>query len=142
MEELKQKFAQQSALYESHIREGASTAKISALNVEISKTLEEMIGILTNVKEDDQIVEYRGQLIEKLQRIQQDYNGLIQSTDTLETLRRIRESQQTVSTASLQIYLFFFFAILLIVFVMMIFFQKKPMAAPMPSSPAIAASFT
>lgn len=144
MEDLKGKFAEQSALYESYIREGASVEKISALNVEITKTLEEMIGILTNVKQDDggYIKDYRSQLIEKLQRIQQDYNGLVQNTDTLETLRRIRQSQQTVSIQSLQMYLIFFFAILLIIFLMMIFFQKKPTAAPIPRSPAIATSFT
>lgn len=144
MEELKTKYAQQVALYESYIREGADVQKISALNVEIGKTLEEMIGILTNMKEDGggRIQEQRNQLIEKLQRIQQDYNGLIQNTDKLETLRRIRQSEQTVSTKTLQLYLIFFFAILLVILLLMLFFQKKPIAAPMPSSPAMAASFT
>jgi enoyl reductase-like protein len=144
MEELKAKYAQQVALYESYIQEGAEIQKISALNIEIGKTLEEMIGILTNMKQDNGglIQEQRNQLIEKLQRIQQDYNGLIQNTDKLETLRRIRESEQTVSTKTLQLYLIFFFVILLVILLLMLFFQKKPIAAPIPRSPAIAASFT
>jgi hypothetical protein len=144
MEELKAKYTEQVALYESYIRDGDSISRITAANEEITKILEEMIGILTNVKQDGRgyVEEERNQLIEKLQRIQQDYNGLIQNTDKLETLRRIRRSEQTVSTQSVQLYLIFFFVLLLVVFLLMMFFQKKPIAAPMPSSPAMAASFT
>jgi hypothetical protein len=136
MEELKKKYAQQSALYESYIREGASPDKISALNIEISKTLEEMIGILAQTE----LEEYRNQLIENLHRIQRDYNGLVQNTDKIETLRRIRAEEY--DTAPLKRYLFFFFAILFVILLLLLFFQRKPTAAAIPSNPAIATTFT
>lgn len=136
MEELKKKYAQQSALYESYIREGASPDKISALNIEISKTLEEMIGILAQTE----LEEYRNQLIENLHRIQRDYNGLVQNTDKIETLRRIRAEEY--DTAPLKRYLFFFFAILFVILILLLFFQRKPTAAAIPSNPAIATTFT
>ena len=136
MEELKKKYAQQSALYESYIREGASPEKISALNMEISNTLEEMIGILAQTGLED----YRNQLIENLHRIQRDYNGLIQNTDKIETLRRIRREEY--DTTPLKRYLFFFFAILFVILILLLFFQRKPTAPAIPSNPAIATTFT
>ena len=139
MEELKKKYAQQSALYESYIREGAPPAKVSALNVEISKTLEEMIGILAKTKGVG-LEEYRNQLIGNLHRIQRDYNGLVQNTDKIETLRRIRREEY--DTTPIKQYLFFFFAILFVIIVLLLFFQKKPTAAAIPSNPAIATTFT
>lgn len=139
MEELKKKYAEQSALYESYIREGASPDKISALNMEISKTLEEMIGILAQTKGSG-LEQYRNQLIENLHRIQRDYNGLIQNTDKIETLRRIRREEY--DTAPLKRYLFFFFAIVFVILILLLFFQRKPTAAAIPSNPAIATTFT
>jgi DNA repair exonuclease SbcCD ATPase subunit len=139
MEELKKKYAQQSALYESYIREGASPDKISALNVEIAKTLEEMIGLLAQAKGMG-IEQYRTQLVENLHRIQRDYTGLKQNTDKIETLRRIRSEEY--NTAPLQRYLIFFFAILFVILILLLFFQRKPTAAAIPSSPAIATTFT
>lgn len=136
MEELKKKYARQSALYESYIREGASPDKISALNMEISKTLEEMIGILAQTGFE----QYRNQLIENLHRIQRDYNGLVQNTDKIETLRRIRREEY--DTTPLKNYLFFFFAILFVIIILLLFFQKKPTAVAIPSNPAIATTFT
>lgn len=136
MEELKKKYAEQSALYESYIREGASPEKISALNMEISKTLEEMIGILAQTGLED----YRNQLIENLHRIQRDYTGLIENTDKIETLRRIRREEY--DTTPLKRYLFFFFAILFVILILLLFFQRKPTAAAIPSNPAIATTFT
>lgn len=142
MEELKQKYAQEVALYENAIEEGQTPEQITKLNLEISKTLEEMIGVLTQVKRDESgnIEVYRKQLIEKLQTIQKEYNGLVRSTDKLETLRRIRQDQKDPSVV--RRYLYFFFAVAFFVLVMLfVFSQKKPTAAAIPSSPAIATTF-
>lgn len=142
MDELKQKYAQQVALYENAIEEGQPPEQITKLNLDISKTLEEMIGVLAQVKRDESgnIEQYRNQLIEKLQRIQKEYNGLVRSTDKLETLRRIRQDQKDPSVV--RRYLYFFFAVVFFVFVLLfVFSQKKPTAAATPSNAAIATTF-
>ena len=143
MDDLKKTYAQQMAVYEAAIKEGQPPEKIAALNMEISKTLEDMIAILAQVKRDEsgRVQEYRGQLLSNLQRIQRDYNGLTQSTDRLETLRRIRQEEKDPS--EMWRYLYFFFGLVVVLFLMIFVFgsQKEPTAAAMPINPAIATTF-
>lgn len=143
MDDLKKTYAQQMAVYEAAIKEGQPHEKIAELNMEISKTLEDMIAILAQVKRDEsgRVQEYRSQLLSNLQRIQRDYNGLAQSTDKLETLRRIRREEKDPS--ELWRYLYFFFALVFLLFMLIFVFgsQKNPTAAAMPINPAMATSF-
>jgi hypothetical protein len=144
MDDLEKTYQQQYALYEEAIAAPTpDVAKVKQLNVQLSNTLHSMIEVLTNVrKETGGMKVYRDELLNRLHRIQKEYNGLAQNNDTLETLRRIRESEQTRVDSSLHLYIigFFIAAILLIV---VLFFKKDIVAAvysepsgyyPMPAS--------
>jgi len=146
MDELKKKYALQSAEYEGRISDALqkqdrnAVEKIKALNIQISKTLEEMIGVLTQTKKDStgSIKTYRDDLIVKLRQIQRDYNGLLKNTDTLETLRRIRSTENAIGRRQLNLYFIFFFGLVLIILLFLLFFgQKKDSAAMTPSTPAM-----
>ena len=146
MDELKKKYALQSAEYEGRISDALrkqdrnAINKIKALNIQISKTLEEMIGVLTQTKKDStgSVKTYRDDLIVKLHQIQRDYNGLLKNTDTLETLRRIRSTENAIGRRQLNLYFIFFFGLVLIILLFLLFFgQKKDSAAMTPSTPAM-----
>ena len=146
MDELKKKYALQSAEYEGRISDALqkqdrnAVEKIKALNIQISKTLEEMIGVLTQTKKDStgSIKIYRDDLIVKLRQIQRDYNGLLKNTDTLETLRKIRSTENAIGRRQLNLYFIFFFGLVLIILLFLLFFgQKKDSAAMTPSTPAM-----
>ena len=65
--------------------------KIRKLNVELASLLEQMI---STVSPGRSIESARDELVRRLRRIQMDYNGLLQTTDELETLRRIRAQEE------------------------------------------------
>lgn len=98
MAELKSDYAAKSAEYtqliESAIASGntGSMDQIRQLNVQLSSLLEQMI---STAEPDRQVVPaLRDELVNRLRRIQLDYNGLLQNTDDLETLRRIRAQEE------------------------------------------------
>jgi hypothetical protein len=103
MDALNAKYGRLMAEYEHHVNEAMVSgniqphiAAIKALNQEISSVLDQMIAITAKAKESHATV-YRDELMQRLDRIQKDYNGLAQSTDQLETLRRIRRDQGTTA---------------------------------------------
>lgn len=118
--------------------------QIKAKNVQIAAMLDEMIRQSSMSGTTDPSVENaRADLIQKLNRIQTDYNGLIQNTDKLETLRRIRSFKQDSSQSELQVYLFAFLFLGLIVIVVLMFKrQNVDTAATIPSNPTTMAAFT
>jgi hypothetical protein len=113
--------------------------QIKAMNIALSNRLDSMIAQLTLMKNNSSAEDELKQLISTLGTIQRDYAGLIKDTDTLETLRRIRQQEDVSAKRELYWYLiaFVFIAILLIVY--LIFYGKSAataaIASTVPSSP-------
>jgi hypothetical protein len=148
MDALKAKYVSQLAEYDS-LSSQAITAedtskipKLREMNVKISETLNEMIENLTFLKQNTtDIKEERNKFIQKLGQIQRDYNGLIVATDTLETLRRIRQQASHDADSQLRLYLLFFLLLALcIVFYVLFMAQRKDSTAPSASTPPMMAA--
>jgi hypothetical protein len=98
-----------------------------------------MLTLLATMKQNNSAEAELTELLADLRQIQRDYNGLIKETDTLETLRRIRQQEDVSIKRELYWYLiiFVFVAILLIAY--LIFYGKRAATAPIantvPSSP-------
>jgi hypothetical protein len=113
--------------------------QIKAMNITLSNRLDKMIAQLTMMKTSFSAESELKQLISTLGTIQRDYAGLIKDTDTLETLRRIRQQEDVSAKRELYWYLiiFVFIAILLIAY--LIFYGKSAataaIASTVPSSP-------
>jgi hypothetical protein len=118
--------------------------QIQAKNVEIANKLNQLIQDSAMSGSTDPSVENaRQDLIQKLNRIQRDYNGLIQNSDKLETLRRIRSFKADSSQSELQLYLFVFLFLGLVVIVVLMFKRQNADTAPaIPSNPSTMAAFT
>jgi len=119
--------------------------QIKILNQQIAGKLDELIQTSTPITSTPQIDAAREELVRKLARIQHDYNGLIQNTDKLETLRRIQTFKKEDTESELKLYLFAFIVVSLLVLVVMLFkksSQTSEMTATMPSSPAMMPAFT
>lgn len=104
MDELRKEYQALLQEYDTLIREGNVNdyEQIKNLNVRIAGVLEQMLTILAQQRDSiNNTAEYRDSLVEKLKRIQLDYNGLLQTTDKLETLRRIRAQETDESKAVL-----------------------------------------
>lgn len=147
-QELKTLFEEYSQLVTTTLENPSQVAtnieQIKAKNVEIAAQLDQMIRESSMSGATDPDVEAaRAELVETLNRIQTDYNGLIQNTDKLETLRRIRSFKQDSSQSELQVYLFAFLFLGLIVIVVLMFKrQNVDTAATIPNNPTTMAAFT
>ena len=86
-------------------------AELRALNQEIHAILDQILSDLASKGDESKLREQRSELLTNLNRIQRDYNGLSEKTDSLELLRRIREGETGGSREELLIYLFGFFLI-------------------------------
>jgi hypothetical protein len=89
--------------------------ELQQMNEEISGILEEM---LTDLRQGGN---QREQLVATLNRIQRDYNGLKDNTDTFTLLRRIREGETGATHKEFQMYLIGFFVICLGILAMVFF---------------------
>lgn len=121
----------------------AQVPRIRELNTALGKTLNKMIEDTTFLKKNTPDMEkIRDELLERLRKIQMDYNGLKANTDQLETLRRIRKEQSRESNSELYLYLLFFLAVALCIVILVFFMsgQKKAATAPIASIPPIAAT--
>lgn len=137
----KQQMTEYNALVADSIRDNDTTKldKIKQLNQSIATTLDEMISIITQAKQKNGNIEiYRDELVAKLQRIQKDYNGLLQNTDTLETLRRIRNQEEKEANGSIFWLVGGFIVLCILTLLAMMFFgsQKAESATMMPTSVA------
>jgi hypothetical protein len=112
------------------------------LNIAIAATLNEMIENLTFLKQNTpDIKQERDKFIQKLGQIQRDYNGLIEATDTLETLRRIRQQASNDADSQLQLYLLFFLLLAFcIVFYILFMAQRKDTTAASARTPPMMAA--
>lgn len=117
--------------------------KLKTTNLQLSQTMNELLSSLSSTrKETAQVQMYRDQLMDVLRRIQKDYNGLLQNTDQLETLRRIRAYETEKYTTSMHLYLVGLF-LLAIAFVLILLFRggqkadtSMMTAASPPTNPA------
>jgi hypothetical protein len=81
--------------------------EIRALNLEITTLLDEILTETSKSTDPTSIQIKRDELVAILGRIQQEYNGLSDASDTLERLRRIRENETPRSEFNLYLALFF-----------------------------------
>ena len=140
MNELKARFAQEEAAYEAAIQAG-NADQARALNVQLAATLSQMIG--ASAMNPTNIKSYRDELIAKLIRIQRDYNGLIVSTDQLETLRRIRNHETTKFDSTFTLYLWAFLLLSIVLIVVLLFKTQRVATTAMSAvSPATMPALT
>jgi ribosomal 50S subunit-associated protein YjgA (DUF615 family) len=132
MEELRTTYAAKMKEYDDTIkdalesRDATKVEKIRQLNMEIGKLLEKMIEQMTFLKQDTPLLKReRDILVEKLRRIQMDYNGLLVNTDELETLRRIREQEGGLAKRDLYRYLAFFFIVAIGIVLLLVFVRGQ-----------------
>ena len=148
MDTLKAKYTTQLAEYDTLSSQAIQTndtskiPKLRELNIAIAATLNEMIENLTFLKQNTpDIKQERDKFIQKLGQIQRDYNGLIEATDTLETLRRFRQQASHDADSQLRLYLLFFLLFALcIVFYVLFMAQRKDSTAPSASTPPMMAA--
>lgn len=118
--------------------------RIRELNAALGKTINKLIEDITYLKKDTpEVLKTRDELLDRLRKIQRDYNGLRSNTDQLETLRRIRKEQSRESESELYMYLMFFLAVALCILVFVLFFsgrQKKLATATNATMPPSAAT--
>lgn len=146
MEALNAKYGTLMAEYEHHVNAAMQSGdiqshaeRLKSLNQQIADVLDQMIAITAKAKESHATI-YRDDLMQKLDRIQKDYNGLAQSTDQLETLRRIRRDQSSTSSQFFWTY-FWLFITLCGVVILFLFFKGAPQSSvSVTSSPTIAAA--
>lgn len=149
MDETKKQYTQQLQEYDRVVDEAIQTQdltklpKIKDLNAGIAKTLNKMIEELTFLKKDTpDIKKTRDELLERLRKIQRDYTGLLEDTDQLETLRRIRQQESREADRQLYMYLIFFLLVALAIVLFVLFFsgQRKDATAASASMPPTAAA--
>ena len=120
-------------------KDSSKLPEIIAINIALTNRLDTMLSLLATMKQNNSAEAELTELLADLRQIQRDYNGLIKETDTLETLRRIRQQEDVSIKRELYWYLiiFVFVAILLIAY--LIFYGKRAATAPIantvPSSP-------
>ena len=120
-------------------KDSSKLPEIIAMNIALTNRLDTMIEQLATMKQNNSAESELNELLADLRQIQRDYNGLIKETDTLETLRRIRQQEDVSIKRELYWYLivFVFVAILLIAY--LLFYGKRAATAPIantvPSSP-------
>lgn len=84
----------------------------------------------------------RDELVKRLQRIQQDYNGLLQNTDKVETLRRIRSYQDESWRPTFSLHLLAFFVLALILFLVILFLRQRENTPTSPMTTTMSPSLT
>lgn len=84
----------------------------------------------------------RDELLHRLRRIQQDYNGLKTNTDKLETLRRIRAFQDESWKTPLTTYLIVFFVLVVLVFFAILFMRQRDKTTINPTMVTTRPAFT
>jgi hypothetical protein len=102
-----------------------NTEKMKALNTRMATLLDGTITEMTSAGVTGDLARQRDALIEKLRRIQRDYNGLLVNTDKMETLRRIRGFQEEDWKGKLKLYIVFFAILAGIMFLVVLFKRQR-----------------
>lgn len=113
--------------------------QIISMNIDLSNRIDTMLTQLTLMKGNSSAEDELQRLIGVLGKIQQDYTRLIKDTDTLETLRRIRQQEDVSAKRELYWYLIIFVFVAVLFIAYLIFYGKRAATAPIantvPSSP-------
>ena len=115
-------------------RDSSKLPEIRVLNAAIDKRLSEMIQQLVTMKNNYSAEDELQALLADLRQIQRDYNGLIKETDTLETLRRIRQQEDVSIKRELYWYLIVFVFIAILFIGYLIFYGKRAATAPIANT--------
>jgi hypothetical protein len=139
--DLQKQYKEKYARYDSLIQNALATndastlPQIRALNKELDEILEKMLADLNTAPGPLRV--QKEELVTTLNRIQRDYNGLKDGSDTLTLLRRIREGETSGSRKEFQFYLGSFFVLCLGILAMIFFGgQMKLATATSPMTPA------
>jgi hypothetical protein len=120
-------------------RDSSKLQDIRTMNNALTTRLNTMIQQLVTMKNNYSAENELQALLADLRQIQRDYNGLIKETDTLETLRRIRQQEDVSIKRELYWYLIVFVFIAILFIGYLIFYGKRAATAPIantvPSSP-------
>ena len=120
-------------------RDSTKLQDIRTMNNALTARLNTMIQQLVTMKNNYSAEDELQALLADLRQIQRDYNGLIKETDTLETLRRIRQQEDVSIKRELYWYLIVFVFIAILFIGYLIFYGKRAATAPIantvPSSP-------
>lgn len=136
-DQYKSKLAKYNTLLETALatNDTSTLPAIRALNAEISQILERILTEVSQSSADASSLKAdRRELVSSLTRIQRDYNGLVDNTDDLELLRRIREGNTSAPRKEFEMYLFFFFAACLTLLALVFFGGQKIDATSMSAT--------
>ena len=103
----------------------SNTEKMKILNTRMAGLLDSAIADMTSAGASGDLARQRDKLIEKLRRIQRDYNGLLVNTDKVQTLRRIRGFQEEDWKGKLQLYIIFFAILAGVMFLIVLFKRQR-----------------
>lgn len=104
----------------------ARLSELRTLNAEISSLLEEMLTYTgTPTSSPSELEAQRQELVTTLNRIQRDYNGLVEKTDSFELLRRIRDGTTSIPRREFVMYFFAFLALCVGILAMLFFGVQK-----------------
>jgi hypothetical protein len=120
-------------------RDSSKLQDIRTMNNALTARLNTMIQQLVTMKNNYSAEDELEALLADLRQIQRDYNGLIKETDTLETLRRIRQQEDVSIKRELYWYLIIFVFVAILFLGYLLFYGKRAATAPIantvPSSP-------
>lgn len=119
--------------------------QIRAKSEQVQAALNKQIESLTYLKKETPNIQVeRDHLLEQLRRIQRDYGGLVDTTDDLTTLRRIREQEGGEFNRQLYLYLAVFLGLTLVVLLLVFFMgrQKAATTAMSPATPSMSPALT
>ena len=106
MEDLEAKFQKQKTVYDNLVskalekNDSSMLPAIASAKAAMKETLSDMLHLSESTNRTDK----QDELIRRIMEIQRDYNGLLVSTDQLETLRKIHQFQDSRTSADLKIY--------------------------------------
>ncbi len=119
--------------------------QIRAKSEQVQAALNKQIESLTYLKKETPNIQVeRDHLLEQLRRVQRDYNGLVDASDDLTTLRRIREQEGGEFNRQLYLYLAAFLGLTLVVLLLVFFMggQKAVTTAMSPATPSMSPALT
>lgn len=141
-----QPYNQEIAAYDLAVDRALATNDVSMLpnirklSERVQASLNKQIESLTYLKKDAPNIQLeRDHLLEQLRRVQKDYGSLVESSDDLTTLRRIREQEGSEFSRQLYLYLAIFFGLVLVVLILVFVMggQKALTTAISPPSPSM-----
>ena len=117
--------------------------RLRTLNRETFQLLERTIQALTTSQVANMTAVNR-ELADALAKIERQYNILVENSDRLEALKRIREHEQVKADGSVNFFMMFLLIIALALLVIMVFssYRTSPTSPIAPTSPMMTAPLT